>query len=69
MKQEQHVSFLLPSTHTHAGSLVADFLDGSAQPYEYCNALHQGGDDYNGFNLLTGKLWWVEMVGSSGCLP
>lgn len=57
MKQEQHVSFLLPSTHTHAGSLVADFLDGSAQPYEYCSALHQGGDDYNGFNLLTGKLW------------
>lgn len=39
------------------GSLVADFLDGSTQPYKYCSSLLQHGDDYNGFNLLTAKLW------------
>ena len=48
---------LVPPTLAHAGSLVADFLDGSTQPHEYSSALLQDGDNYNGFNLLTAKLW------------
>lgn len=45
------------------GHLVSDYLEGSASPLEYLDALRPTAQDYNGFNLLLGDrtgLWYFS---------
>lgn len=35
------------------GDLVVRFLKGTTTPFIYCDEVRKGGDDYNGFNLIT----------------
>lgn len=50
------------------GSLVRDFLESTASPCEYSQALSERMADFNGFNLLVGDreaLWWVSNRGGA----
>ena len=40
---------------------MSNFLTGSDTPKEYCDKIYKEGDDYNGFNLITGTLWYVRI--------
>ena len=42
------------------GFLVTDYLNGTMSPVDYCTDIHQRCDQYNGFNLLAGNLWYVH---------
>lgn len=50
------------------GALVRDFLQASASPCDYAQALVERMSDFNGFNLLVGdrdELWWVSNRGGA----
>lgn len=48
------------------GLLVTDYLEGEMPTEEYLAGIHEKGQAYNGFNLLTGgpeELWWYSNRG------
>jgi uncharacterized protein with NRDE domain len=48
------------------GKLVSDFLSSKAPPEQYVRSVSETGDQYNGFNLLTGtieELWYYSNYG------
>lgn len=50
------------------GGLVREFLESTASPSEYSQALAERMQDFNGFNLLVGdrdELWWMSNRGGA----